>query len=74
MSWPKEYGGAGLSALEQVVLAEEFARAGAPLGAENDLLGIELLGNTLITLGSEQQKRHFLPRILHGEDLWCQGF
>ena len=74
VSWPKEYGGAGLSALEQVVLAEEFARAGAPLGAENDLLGIELLGNTLIALGSEQQKRHFLPRILRGEDLWCQGF
>ena len=74
VSWPKEYGGAGLSALEQVVLAEEFARAGAPLGAENDLLGIELLGNTLIVLGSEQQKRHFLPRILRGEDRWCQGF
>ncbi|WNG93916.1 acyl-CoA dehydrogenase [Mycobacterium sp. ITM-2016-00318] len=74
VSWPKQYGGGGLSALEQVVLAEEFARAGAPLGAENDLLGIELLGNTLIVLGSEKQKRHFLPRILSGEDRWCQGF
>ena len=56
------------------MLAEEFARAGAPEPAENDLLGIELLGNTLIALGSEEQKRHFLPRILSGEDRWCQGF
>ena len=74
VSWPKQYGGAGLSALEQVVLAEEFARAGAPKGTENDLFGIELLGNTLIVLGSEQQKKHLLPRILSGEDRWCQGF
>jgi len=74
VSWPRQYGGAGLSALEQVVLAEEFARAGAPKGTENDLFGIELLGNTLIVLGSEQQKKHFLPRILSGEDRWCQGF
>ncbi|MCV6963062.1 acyl-CoA dehydrogenase [Mycobacterium intermedium] len=74
VSWPKEYGGGGLSAIEQVVLAEEFARAGAPERAENDLLGIDLLGNALIALGTEEQKRHFLPRILSGEDRWCQGF
>ena len=74
VSWPREYGGGGLSLIEQVVLAEEFARAGAPERAENDLLGIELLGNTLIALGSAEQKRHFLPRILTGEDRWCQGF
>ena len=74
VSWPKEYGGAGLSVIEQVVLAEEFARAGAPEPAENDQFGIELLGNTLIALGSEEPKRHFLPRILSGTDRWCQGF
>jgi alkylation response protein AidB-like acyl-CoA dehydrogenase len=74
VAWPKEYGGGGLSPIEQVVLAEEFARAGAPELAENDLLGIELLGNTLIALGSEDQKRRFLPRILSGADRWCQGF
>lgn len=74
VSWPKEYGGGGLSPLEQVVLAEEFSRAGAPERAENDLLGIDLLGNTLIAVGSEEQKAHFLPRILSGEDRWCQGF
>lgn len=74
VSWPREYGGAGLSVIEQVVLAEEFARAGAPEPPENDRFGIELIGNTLIALGSEAQKRHFLPRILSGEDRWCQGF
>lgn len=74
VSWPKEYGGGGLSPIEQVVLAEEFARVGAPERAENDLLGIDLLGNTLIALGSAGQKKHFLPRILSGEDRWCQGF
>jgi hypothetical protein len=74
VSWPSEYGGAGLTAIEQVVLSEEFAHAAAPERAENDLLGIDLLGNTLIALGSEEQKKRFLPRILTGEDRWCQGF
>lgn len=74
VSWPREYGGAGLSPLEQVVLAEEFARAGAPVGGENDGPGIGMLGSTLIQLGTEQQKREYLPKILTGEHRWCQGF
>ncbi|MCW2667151.1 MAG: acyl-CoA dehydrogenase [Frankiales bacterium] len=74
VSWPKEYGGAGLSLVEQVVLAEEFARAGAPQGSENDGFGIGMLGNTLIHLGTEEQKKHYLPRILSGEQRWCQGY
>jgi hypothetical protein len=72
--WPVEYGGAGLSALEQVILAEEFARAGVPTGGPNDVFGIQMLGNTLLLMGSEEQKRHYLPRILSGEDTWCQGY
>lgn len=74
VSWPTEYGGAGLTATEQVVLAEEFARAGVPSGSENDMLGVQLLGNTLTVWGTDEQKAHFLPRILSGEDKWCQGF
>lgn len=74
VSWPAEYGGAGLSVVEQVVLAEEFARAGVPSGTENDMFGMQLLGNTLIVWGTEEQKKHFLPRILSGEDRWCQGY
>ncbi|SHE47047.1 hypothetical protein SAMN02745225_00710 [Ferrithrix thermotolerans DSM 19514] len=74
VGWPKEYGGAGLSQLEQVVLAEEFTRAGVPSGGPNDAFGIQMLGNTLIRWGTEEQKKRFLPRILSGEDRWCQGY
>ena len=74
LSWPKEFGGAGLSALEQVVLAEEFALAGVPTGGPNDPFGIQMVGNTIIHWGTEEQKRYFLPRILSGEDRWCQGY
>ncbi len=74
LSWPKEYGGAGLSPVEQVVLSEEFARAGVPFGGPNDPFGIQMVGNTLIHWGTEDQKRRFLPRILSGEDRWCQGY
>lgn len=72
--WPVEYGGGGLSALEQVILVEEFARAGVPTGGPNDVFGIQMLGNTLLIYGTEEQKRHYLPRILSGEDVWCQGY
>lgn len=74
ITWPTEYGGAGLTRLEQVVLAEEFARAGVPTAGPADLSGIKLLGNTLLHWGTDEQKRHFLPRILSGEDVWCQGY
>lgn len=72
--WPEEYGGAGLSALEQVIIAEEFARAGVPTGAMNDVFGIQMLGNTLLFWGTDEQKAYYLPRILSGEDIWCQGY
>src|SRR5687767_7258535 len=74
VSWPKEYGGAGLTPLEQVVIAEEFAKAGVPQGTINDLFSIQMVGNTIVQWGTEEQKRHFLPRILSGEDVWCQGY
>jgi hypothetical protein len=73
-NWPVEYGGAGLTALEQVILAEEFARAGVPGGAPNDVFSIQMLGNTLLRWGTEEQKKHYLPRILAGDDVWCQGY
>ena len=74
VSWPKEYGGPGLSQLEQVIIAEEFAKAGVPQGTLNDVFSIGMIGNTLIQWGTEEQKHHFLPRILNGEDVWCQGY
>src|SRR5580692_3881491 len=71
-SWPPEYGGKGLTLLEQVVLNEEFARAGAPLRA--DFFGDTLVGPTILQWGTEEQKKQFIPGILKGEIAWCQGF
>jgi alkylation response protein AidB-like acyl-CoA dehydrogenase len=71
-SWPTEYGGKGLSLLEQVVLNEEFARVGAPLRA--DFFGDTLVGPTILQWGTEEQKQQFIPGILKGEIAWCQGF
>ncbi len=73
-SWPREYGGGGLSALESVIMAEEFQRAGVPTGGSNDPFGIQMVGNTIVRWGTEEQKGHFLPRIISGQDLWCQGY
>jgi alkylation response protein AidB-like acyl-CoA dehydrogenase len=72
--WPQAYGGGGLSALEQVILAEEFTKAGVPMGGPNDVFGIQMVGNTILMWGTEEQKQHYLPRILSGEDRWCQGY
>ena len=71
-AWPTEYGGKGLSTMENVVLAEEFANAKAPLRA--DFFGDTLVGPTILQHGTEEQKKHFLPAILKGEMAWCQGF
>ena len=71
-TWPKEYGGKGLSIMESVVLNEEFNRAGAPLRA--DFFGDTLVGPTILQWGTEEQKKRFLPGILRGEIAWCQGF
>ena len=71
-SWPQEYGGKGLSIMQNVVLNEEFARAGAPLRA--DFFGDTLVGPTILQWGTEEQKKDFLPKILSGQISWCQGF
>ena len=74
VAWPVEYGGAGLSQMERTVLAEELAEAGVPNGTENDIFSIGMIGHTIIEWGSEEQKNHYLPRILDGSDVWCQGY
>ncbi len=73
-NWPTEYGGAGLTATESVILAEEFAKAGVPTGGPNDPFSIQMVGNTILEWGTEDQKRYFIPRILSGEHVWCQGY
>jgi alkylation response protein AidB-like acyl-CoA dehydrogenase len=71
-TWPKEYGGKGLSTMQGVVLSEEFAAAKAPM--RGDFFGDTLVGPTLLQWGTEEQKLKFLPGILKGETRWCQGF
>jgi alkylation response protein AidB-like acyl-CoA dehydrogenase len=71
-TWPKEYGGKGLSLMQGVVLSEEFARAKAPMRA--DFFGDTLVGPTILQWGTDEQKREFLPRIMDGSIRWCQGF
>jgi alkylation response protein AidB-like acyl-CoA dehydrogenase len=71
-TWPKEYGGKGLTTMQGVVLAEEFARARAPM--RGDFFGDTLVGPTLLQWGTEDQKKEFLPGILQGKTRWCQGF
>jgi alkylation response protein AidB-like acyl-CoA dehydrogenase len=71
-TWPQEYGGKGLTTMQGVVLAEEFAKARAPM--RGDFFGDTLVGPTLLQWGSEEQKREFLPGILQGTTRWCQGF
>ena len=72
IAWPAEYGGRGAGVMEQVVWAEELHRADAP-GPVN-VLGIPNVAPAIMTYGTEDQKRRLLPRMLRGDDIWCQGF
>ena len=73
IAWPQEYGGRGLATLQQLIWYEEYARAGLP-AIDSTFVGLNHAGPTLIARASEQQKAFHLPRILRGEDIWCQGF
>jgi alkylation response protein AidB-like acyl-CoA dehydrogenase len=72
VAWPKEHGGRGLSLRRHVIYYEEYARAKGPgrLGH----IGEGLLGPTVITFGTPEQQQRFLPRIVAGDELWCQGY
>jgi len=72
ISWPKAYGGRGASLMEQVIFWQEMALADAPPMA--NVLGLGLIGPTIIAFGTEAQKKRFLPKILSAEEIWCQGF
>jgi alkylation response protein AidB-like acyl-CoA dehydrogenase len=72
LGWPKENGGRGATLVQQVVFAEEYARAKAP--ARVGHIGENLVAPTLIEFGTQEQRDRFLPRILAGDELWCQGY
>ena len=69
--WPKEHGGTGWPPLWRYIFEKECALAGAP---NLTVLGLKLVAPVIWTFGSAEQKAHYLPRILSGEDYWCQGF
>ena len=69
--WPKQYGGADLGIMEQVIMREETAYHRAPL---LDIFGVNMLGPVLMMFGSEEQKQEFLPGIASAEVTWCQGY
>ena len=70
-SWPQEYGGPGWTPMQKYIFEKECAIAGAP---SLPVLGLKLVGPVICRFGSAEQKAHFLPRILSGEDYWCQGY
>ncbi|MGF7005312.1 acyl-CoA dehydrogenase family protein [Aminobacter sp. BE322] len=70
--WPQEHGGRGLSVAEQIAFQEEYSRAGGP--GRMGHIGEGLMGPTLITFGTEEQKKRFLPGILSGTEFWAQGY
>ncbi len=72
VGWPTSVGGRGCSLTRQMIFHEEYARAGGPGRVGH--IGEGLLGPTLIHFGSDEQKRRFLPGILSGEQVWCQGY
>ena len=73
LHWPKEYGGCGASPTEQLIFYEETARSRAPYVGVN-FVGTLHAGPTLIEEGTDEQKAEHLPRILRGDEVWCQGF
>jgi alkylation response protein AidB-like acyl-CoA dehydrogenase len=72
IAWPPEYGGRGAGVMDQVVLAEELHAAGAPPALNP--IGIPNIAPSILAHGTEDQKRRVLPRMLRGDDIWCQGF
>ncbi|HKA54478.1 MAG TPA: acyl-CoA dehydrogenase [Candidatus Binatia bacterium] len=69
--WPKEYGGRGASLMEMFIFNQEMNKARAPRYANT--LGLMMSGPTIIHWGTEEQKRRYLPKILSGEEIWCEG-
>ncbi|MCG8312905.1 MAG: acyl-CoA dehydrogenase family protein [Pseudomonadales bacterium] len=69
--WPKQYGGTGWDIVERSIFSEECLKAEAPLLVP---MGLHMCGPCIIGYGSQEQKDYYLPRILSGEDYWCQGY
>jgi len=71
IAWPREYGGRGAALADQIIFNQELARLGLPIGCNP--LGIIMAGPALIQWGTDEQKRRFIPPILSGDEIWCEG-
>lgn len=71
--WPKEYGGYEDDPMKEIVAYEEIIEFGVPYGNPASILGLTVVGPTLLIAGTEEQKRRYLKKILTGEDIWCEG-
>ncbi len=70
-AWPVEYGGTGWTEMQRYIFAAECARAGTPSLSP---MGLKMVGPVIMKFGTPEQKAYYLPRILSGEDYWCQGY
>ena len=71
-AWPREFGGGGAPAAEQIVIDQELAAAGAPEFV--NVVGLDVLGPSLLRFGDDEQRRRHIPPILSAQEIWCQGF
>jgi alkylation response protein AidB-like acyl-CoA dehydrogenase len=72
LTWPREYGGRGLTFMEELIVQEEMALAKAP--PILNILGVGMAGPTIVAYGTEQQKSRYVSKILSCEEIWCQGY
>src|SRR2546423_5052272 len=71
-AWPSEFGGGGRPPVEQIIVDQELAAASAPEFV--NIVGLDVLGPSLLRFGSDEQRRRYIPPILAAEEIWCQGF
>jgi alkylation response protein AidB-like acyl-CoA dehydrogenase len=71
-AWPEAFGGGGRPPVEQIVVDQEFAAAGAPEFV--NVVGLDVLGPSLLRFGTDEQRQRHVPPILSAEEIWCQGF
>src|SRR5437764_11780805 len=71
-AWPREFGGGGRPPVEQIIVDQELAAAGAPEFV--NVVGLDVLGPSLLRFGNDEQRHRYVPKILSATEIWCQGF